>query len=65
MLGESLVGLRGKDSRKDVVARNRSDPWISFCAVQLLRKSPSISRFEKLSLAVLRLDNKSRRYVVV
>jgi hypothetical protein len=37
MLGESLVDLRRKDPRKDAV---RS--WISFCAVQLLRK-PQIS----------------------
>ena len=66
MLRESLVGLRRKDPRKDAVARDRIAPILDF----VLRRptpsrAPSISRFEKLSLAVLRLDNKSLRCVVV
>ena len=64
-LAKAFVGLRRKDPRKDAASKGIA-PILDF----VLRRptpsrAPSISRFEKLSLAVLRLDNKSLRCVVV
>jgi hypothetical protein len=64
MLGESLVGLRRKDPRKDAIARDSSDPGFRFAPSNAFA-SPKYLALRKLGLAVLRLDNKSLRCVVV
>jgi hypothetical protein len=64
MFGESLVGLRRKDPRKDAVARDSSDPGVRFAPSNSLA-SPKYLALRKIKLGVLRLDNKSLRCVVV
>ena len=49
MLGESLVGLRRKDPRKDAVARDSSDPGFRFAPSNAFA-SPKYLALRKIKL---------------